>query len=76
MIVIDFLVFLVKVLALVFAIGFLINLILDAVIIQPIENRIVHRKRLQLIDAIIEKERSGENVTKDTIEEIEEEIED
>lgn len=76
MIVIDFLVFLAKVFGLIFVIGLLINLILDVVIIQPIENRILQRKRLELLDTIIEKERNGETVTEDTIDELEEKIED
>ena len=76
MIVIEFLLFLLKVSALVFVIGILINLILDVVIIQPLWNRKANKKKLELFDVIIEKAKNGEIVTEDMVEDLEEEIED
>lgn len=76
MIVIKFLLFLLGVSALIFFIGILINLILDVVIIQPLWNRKANKKKLELLDVIIEKAKNGEIVTEDVLEDVEEKIED
>lgn len=66
---INFLVFLFKVFGLVFVIGLIIDLILDVVIIQPIHNRTLHRKRLELLDVIIDKVKKGEDISNLVIDE-------
>lgn len=59
---INFLIFVVKVLGLIFVIGILFNLILDVVIIQPIHNREANRKKLEMVDALIKKIENGEDI--------------
>lgn len=59
---INFLIFVVKVLGLIFVIGILFNLILDVVIIQPIHNREANRKKLEMFDALIKRIENGEDI--------------
>ena len=72
---VKFLVYTLEVLGLVFIIGILFNLILDAVIIAPIQNRRIARQRAKMIDLVLEKMENGEDIPKFDIDEIEKEIE-
>lgn len=59
----DLIMFLVKaleVLGLIFVIGILFNLILDVVIIQPIHNRAANKKKLEMMDLLMQKVKNGE----------------
>lgn len=59
----DLIMFLIKaleVLGLIFVIGILFNLILDVVIIQPIHNRAANKKKLEMMDLLMQKVKNGE----------------
>ena len=76
MILIEFLVFLLKVLGLAFLVGIILNLLIDVIIINPIENRIMQKKRQELFDVIIERIKNGEDIEIEKIhEEADEKIE-
>lgn len=78
MAVIKFLGMAVAVLALVFVIGVIFNLILDVVIIQPILNRQIFKRKLELMDILndkISKCESIEKVAELNVDDIEKEIE-
>lgn len=51
---INFLVFTLKVLALIFLILALFNIIVDGLIITPIQKRIMEAKKIKLFDAVLE----------------------
>ena len=60
MVIINCLWFAIKVLGLVFITGLLLNLILDVIIIEPIMQRAVKRRKLKILDIIIHKMANGE----------------
>lgn len=59
---IGFLIFLIKVFGLIFVIGILANLILDIVIITPIETRLMEKRKRELFDILIKKIEKGEEI--------------
>lgn len=74
MVLINSLLFVVKVLGLVFLIGLLFNLILDGIIIKPIMQRAADKKKLEILDIILDKMQNGEIITEDDVDELEEEL--
>lgn len=70
---IMFLVKALEVLGLVFVIGMLFNLILDVVIIAPIHNRAAQKKKLEMMDLLLQKVKNGE--VEIEADEVEEEVE-
>lgn len=74
MVLINSLWFVVKVLGLVFLVGLLFNLILDAIIIKPIMQRAADKKKLEILDIILDKMQNGEIITEDDVDELEEEL--
>ena len=74
MVIINFLWFAIKVLGLVFITGLLLNLILDVIIIEPIMQRAVKRRKLKILDIIIHKMANGEELTKEEVESLDEEL--
>ena len=59
---IGFLIFLIKVFGLIFVIGILANLILDIVIITPIETSLMEKRKRELFDILIKKIEKGEEI--------------
>lgn len=74
MVLINSLWFVVKVLGLVFLVGLLFNLILDGIIIKPIMQRAADKKKLEILDIILDKMQNGEIITEDDVDELEEEL--
>lgn len=72
---IKFLIFVLEVFGLIFVIGLLFNLILDVVIIQPIQNRIINQKRIEFMNIINEKLKNNEDIQIEEVQTLEKELE-
>lgn len=72
---IKFLMFVIEVFGLIFVIGLLFNLILDVVIIQPIQNRILMKKRIEFMNIINEKLKNNEDIQIEDVQTLEKELE-
>ncbi len=72
---IKFLMFVIEVFGLIFVIGLLFNLILDVVIIQPIQNRIMMKKRIEFMNIINEKLKNNEDIQIEDVQTLEKELE-
>lgn len=72
---IKFLIFVIEVFGLIFVIGLLFNLILDVVIIQPIQNRIMMKKRIEFMNIINEKLKNNEDIQIEDVQTLEKELE-
>lgn len=59
---VAFLILCMKILGLIFVIGLLFNLIIDLVIITPIETRLMEKKKRELFDILIKKVEKGEEI--------------
>lgn len=72
---IEFLIYVVKVFGLIFVIGFLFNIILDTIIINPIQNRRLENRRIKIMDILITRLENGEDISEIGLEEVIKEIE-
>lgn len=72
---INYLVYLLKIFGLILVLGILFNLILDVVIIQPIQNRILRGKKVKLFKTLMKKIENGEEISKTDLDLIKEKIE-
>lgn len=72
---INYLVYLLKIFGLILVLGILFNLILDVVIIQPIQNRILRGKQVKLFKTLMKKIENGEEISKTDLDLIKEKIE-
>lgn len=70
---IIFLIEVLKVLGLIFLIGIVFNLIIDVIILRPIQNRIMNKKQEELMDAIIKQIKKG-NITIEDLEKFQKNI--
>ena len=64
---INFLIEVLKASGLIFLIGILFNLIIDVIILKPIQNRAMNKKQEELMDAIIKQIKNG-NITIEDLE--------